>query len=807
MQDHNADTDAPLHPIDWSELNALLVQLLDGKLSPSEQQRLGQILDANQDARRYYLQHIAIHSALSASCGSTTSCSTIDAQLAFERITLDRFAGHFTKAPLCSLANTTVDRARRWRTILPWAGLLAAAILVAVALWWTRIVPTRNGEIATESSGARHPMTETADDDRQPAAEVSYVSSSAVWQDANNSYALGSVVRSGQGLTLERGEMELTYSSGTKLVLTGPSEFVVLASGGILRRGELVARVPKAGHGFTIETPHGKVVDLGTEFGIVVDDFGVSQVSVFEGKVETLPSSSTGATQDKIELTSGRAIQWTEKAVIPIDFLGRRYRRRDEMAPVSPFGQRTAATIEEEFHGEPLDSKRWNSLGEVDPSPNGLRMGNATNAGPRPYLLTAGEFDPSQGAITVICDLRFDTARDAENASFAILTRCSDERSTQGTAWQDMLSRSVSCRLTADPRSGEGLLEVGTKYESDRELANIFWGGFSRPRANTLYRLEMRDDGINVTFTVSLVENPSVCKTITCRSLFRSNHNFIALEGSETGTAVVERLLISQNTSPIDSTDSQTVEATDRSRRTEQAIAESSVRQLSELAPADASLLLQDDFEGRVLDSAMWTTLSDVVLKDGQLQLGLPNDEQHIDTWRARSYLITKEKFDPADGAIVVLGQATFAENFLHGYGGSFAVMSRADNVHGGGPGWENSILRRGVRSNFWPAAFGFDHSLEVHEKPAPDTIRLLAAEGFRISPLSRTYLFCVTDDGDSAVLTLIDAANPAIRKTISHRTTSSSLAAGHVAFESCWGSPVLIDNIRIFRAGHRPGN
>ena len=41
------------------------------------------------------------------------------------------------------------------------------------------------------------------------------------------------------------------------------------------RRGELVARVPEAGHGFTIETPHGKVVDLGTEFGVVVDDFGL----------------------------------------------------------------------------------------------------------------------------------------------------------------------------------------------------------------------------------------------------------------------------------------------------------------------------------------------------------------------------------------------------------------------------------------------------------------------------------------------------------------------------------------------------
>ena len=130
----------------------------------------------------------------------------------------------------------------------------------------------------------------------------------------------------------------------------------------------------------------------------------------------------------------------------------------------------------------------------------------------RPYLLTAQEFDPSYGAITVVCDLRFENIHDAENTSFAILTRSSDERSKPGTPWQDLLARSVSCRLAANLLSGEGMLEAGTKYEADRELTNISWGGFSRPQTDTLYRLEMRDDGLNVTFTVSLAGNQLVRK-------------------------------------------------------------------------------------------------------------------------------------------------------------------------------------------------------------------------------------------------------------------------------------------------------
>lgn len=793
--DAGDDSAAPLEPGLIGELRELLARLCDDQFTAGDPTRLNEILDSSSAAREYYLKYIAVHSALAAMAGSA---SATDAELAVERLTLERFAGR-TNLPLapCDIEPVRSKRVASWQQALRWAAGISAVIAVAIASWWfaPRLpVQDASPELVLASGQAHTPGT------AQPlAAEVTYVSAVAVWQNPNASFALASRVRAGQNLVLERGQVELTYASGAKLLLTGPSEFLVRPSGGTLVRGELVARVPQAGHGFTIETPHGKVVDLGTEFGVVVDDFGVSQVSVFEGKVETLPTGPAGKAQDKIELTSGRAIQWTENSITPISVQGRGYSRPGADTPAVENASPAEALVDVDLRGRTLAPDAWKSFGEIVSSSAGLQLQGSASG--RPYLIAAEELDPVTGPISVVCELQFASVADAENASFAILTRSTDSQSKPGTPWQDMLARSVRCRLTTDLLSGEGLLEAGTKYEADREHTNISWGGFSQPRPGTRYRLEMRDDGLNVSFTVSLVANPSVRKTITCRSLFRGNQNFVALEGPSTGTATVERLMISQESLSRNDELALAFEPQVESEAVRGG-ADIASQQLDALAPVGGELVLRDDFDSNVLDTTVWKTLDEVRLVDGEAQLGMPNREQHIDTWKARPYLVTRREFDPADGPLTILGKVTFSENFLHGYGGSFAVMTRAEDVHGGGPGWENSILRRGLRANFWPAAYGFDHSLEIHEKPEPNTISLLVAEGFPILPSSRSYLFRVVDDGRAATLTLVDASDAATRKTVAHATSSAMQRGGAIGFESCWGSPLWIDNVRIYRGG-----
>lgn len=783
-----------------SEFFGLLGRLCDGELSDSEFQRLQTVLDESPDARKLYLKYQAIHVALATGAGGVVGYSTVDAQLAIERAAIVQVCNGRLSCVTSPRGENVTQPERRCligRT-MRWAASLAAVILVSCCTYWLWPRNVAHPPVVTaELQSAEDAVGKI--DAKLPVAQVSFVSDTAAWNNPNSSYALGSRVRPGQTLALENGQIELTYETGTKLLLTGPTEFLVRAKGGVLRKGDVVARVTVAGHGFTIETPQGKVIDLGTEFGVVVDDFGVSQVSVFEGKVETLAAGAAHGSRNPVQLTSGNAIQWTDKAIVPIDFHASQYQLQKSSRPVS-VGNRVGPPVVDDSYldGKSPLSSRWRTIGSVVVG-NGLRMGSSDLTGQRPYLLSAQEFNPSLGAITVACDVRFEQAANSERPSFAILTRSSSHPSKLGTAWHDMLARAMRCRLAADSPISEGLLEAGTKLEPDCAPSSLSWGGFSRPQPGKRYHLEMRDDGLNVSFTVTLAENPLVRKTITCRSLFRSNENFVAFEGADQNVVVLERVTISQEGPQFVGAKSMTmgVNASSQSNEVKSSTLADAV---NDLAPPNAEVLLADDFAGDGLNPTNWIALGDIQVKDGKAQLGLANEAQHIDTWREHPYLISRQAFDPRQGPLVILGGIEFSQNFLHGYGGTFSVMTRADRTRGGARGWTNSILRRGIRCNFWPAAFGFDHSLEIHEKPSTDQITLLTAAGFEISPQVRSYLFRVVDDGKSVALTMFDATNLEVRKSAAAATAMAPTLAGHVAFESCWGSPVQLDCVRIYR-------
>lgn len=105
-------------------------------------------------------------------------------------------------------------------------------------------------------------------------------------------------------VALRSGFAELTYPSGVRLVLEGPSVFAVGGlDSGFLTRGRLVAHVPPGAEGFTIGYGGGRVVDLGTEFGFGVED-GKMQLSVFDGSIELdMPDRSPRA------LNQGQAVR------------------------------------------------------------------------------------------------------------------------------------------------------------------------------------------------------------------------------------------------------------------------------------------------------------------------------------------------------------------------------------------------------------------------------------------------------------------------------------------------------------------
>jgi hypothetical protein len=114
----------------------------------------------------------------------------------------------------------------------------------------------------------------------------------------------GATVRD-QTLTLAKGSVEFSTARGATVVIEAPAEFRFESAQRLrLARGKAAAEAPPAAKGFTVVTPSGEVVDLGTKFGVDVSASGSSEVHVFKGEVV----ASAGAASKKQSLKQDQAL-------------------------------------------------------------------------------------------------------------------------------------------------------------------------------------------------------------------------------------------------------------------------------------------------------------------------------------------------------------------------------------------------------------------------------------------------------------------------------------------------------------------
>lgn len=93
---------------------------------------------------------------------------------------------------------------------------------------------------------------------------------------------------------LDHGFAELTFANGAGVLIQGPSTFELISGSRMeLRTGMASAHVPDGAEGFTIVSPAGEFIDLGTRFGVDISGFGEAELHVFEGKVEARPRTKS----------------------------------------------------------------------------------------------------------------------------------------------------------------------------------------------------------------------------------------------------------------------------------------------------------------------------------------------------------------------------------------------------------------------------------------------------------------------------------------------------------------------------------
>jgi len=99
-------------------------------------------------------------------------------------------------------------------------------------------------------------------------------------------FSSGERVQSHIQQTLSEGSAELHFPTGAKVLISAPASYEVTGNNSIhLQQGKFIANVPSTGIGFQVDTPHGRVIDLGTLFSVQTADAQDTRVQVYRGKV------------------------------------------------------------------------------------------------------------------------------------------------------------------------------------------------------------------------------------------------------------------------------------------------------------------------------------------------------------------------------------------------------------------------------------------------------------------------------------------------------------------------------------------
>ncbi len=225
----------------------LIAAYLDGTISPLQMQQLNALLLADAEARREFAELLNVDSALAA------------------------LAADWTPAQVAV-------KPTRWLTHSPrWIAAAACISLLLGAWFW------QDTHRAFATVGKAAGVVELAD---------------------------GASLH-GESYAISAGSVSLITARGARIVIEAPAEFRFESAQRLhMKRGRLAADVPPAAKGFTVITPTGDAVDLGTRFGVDVPSSGAAEVHVFQGEVITKASGA----QANQSLRGGDAVSFAQGA-------------------------------------------------------------------------------------------------------------------------------------------------------------------------------------------------------------------------------------------------------------------------------------------------------------------------------------------------------------------------------------------------------------------------------------------------------------------------------------------------------------
>ena len=238
-------------------LNSLCQAVADGIATEPQLSELNRCLSGSDEARRFYVRMMSLCASLRDHAGEMQA-----------------------DAPEYAPAFRAPPRSYAWAWTL--AGLAAAALIM---LSFRFGVQTGGGS-HSDSASVSEPDTD------EPIARLS-AAMDCRWQQSPSK--LGDELRRGQRMELLSGFAEVTFDSGAQVTLEGPAVLDLRSAWEArLQSGSLKASVPPEAIGFRVSNPSVDVVDLGTEFSMVAETGGATEVFVLKGSIEASAHDSAG---------------------------------------------------------------------------------------------------------------------------------------------------------------------------------------------------------------------------------------------------------------------------------------------------------------------------------------------------------------------------------------------------------------------------------------------------------------------------------------------------------------------------------
>lgn len=221
-----------------SSLESLIAAALDDHLGPADRTALNQKLRESPQARATWHRLARVHAAL------------------------HRFADSVDAIPAAAIAHPTPK---------PWKISLAVAAAIAlIAGSWFVSIQNPIGRNESASITTHH----------------------AVWDGLAPA---DGPLRSDTPFSLKSGFASLAFTSGVEVTLEAPCRFTIHSPLAMsVDHGRAAVKVPEPVDHFTVTTPAGDFVDLGTEFGIAVGSDGQTPVvltDVYQGEIEIRPAN------------------------------------------------------------------------------------------------------------------------------------------------------------------------------------------------------------------------------------------------------------------------------------------------------------------------------------------------------------------------------------------------------------------------------------------------------------------------------------------------------------------------------------